>query len=318
MVPGGTVATAAACRSMNGSRTAIPAARPSARQAGGTRLWFRPRARGPSRHPRRARAAGAARGARARRLACLGHSERGARWRAAGTSSAIALTGLVAASRSAPDSAGGRGGGAGRSSPSLAWRFARRSLTLAFRALLALRSSPFGGRSRVRGGCPTLGARRVALADALRAALVRRGSWRGARAPRGLALASAARGRAAAPRDTVALVLVASPASPSSASRPIVVCPRPRPHNRRRWLAALLLEAGAVFAEHAEIMVRELEIIFGVDAIALHLRVARQRLVFFEQLGGVAALRDCPGGCPDRGLFGARPPPPPRPRRRPP
>ena len=37
-------------------------------------------------------------------------------------------------------------------------------------------------------------------------------------------------------------------------------------------------------------MVRKLQIIFGLDAVALHLRVARQALIFFEQLGGVAAL----------------------------
>ena len=37
-------------------------------------------------------------------------------------------------------------------------------------------------------------------------------------------------------------------------------------------------------------MIRELEIIFGLDAITGELHVARQRLVFFEQLGGIAAL----------------------------
>ncbi|GAA4825065.1 hypothetical protein GCM10023232_23680 [Sphingosinicella ginsenosidimutans] len=37
-------------------------------------------------------------------------------------------------------------------------------------------------------------------------------------------------------------------------------------------------------------MVRELEEIFGLDAIALHLRVARKALIFLEKLGGVAAL----------------------------
>ena len=37
-------------------------------------------------------------------------------------------------------------------------------------------------------------------------------------------------------------------------------------------------------------MVRELQIIFGLDAVARELRVARHALVFFEQLGGVAAL----------------------------
>ena len=54
--------------------------------------------------------------------------------------------------------------------------------------------------------------------------------------------------------------------------------------------AALLLEAGAAFAEDAEIMVRKLQIIFGLDAVARELRVARQALVFFQQLGGIAAL----------------------------
>ena len=37
-------------------------------------------------------------------------------------------------------------------------------------------------------------------------------------------------------------------------------------------------------------MVRELEIIFGLDAVARELRIARHALVFFEQLGGIAAL----------------------------
>ena len=37
-------------------------------------------------------------------------------------------------------------------------------------------------------------------------------------------------------------------------------------------------------------MVRELEIIFGLDAVARELRVTRHALVFFEQLGGIAAL----------------------------
>jgi len=54
-------------------------------------------------------------------------------------------------------------------------------------------------------------------------------------------------------------------------------------------LAARLFEARARLGEHAEIMVRELQIIFGVDAVALHLRVAGERLVFLEQLGGITA-----------------------------
>jgi hypothetical protein len=36
-------------------------------------------------------------------------------------------------------------------------------------------------------------------------------------------------------------------------------------------------------------MIRELQVIFGVDPIPLHLRVASESLVFLEQLGGVAA-----------------------------
>jgi hypothetical protein len=37
-------------------------------------------------------------------------------------------------------------------------------------------------------------------------------------------------------------------------------------------------------------MVRELEIIFGLDAVAGELGIARHALVFLEQLGGIAAL----------------------------
>jgi hypothetical protein len=54
--------------------------------------------------------------------------------------------------------------------------------------------------------------------------------------------------------------------------------------------AALLFEAGAAFAEDPVIMVGVLQIIFGLDAIAPELRVARHALVFFEELGGVTAL----------------------------
>jgi hypothetical protein len=54
--------------------------------------------------------------------------------------------------------------------------------------------------------------------------------------------------------------------------------------------AALLIEARAAFAEDAEIMVCELQEIFGLDAIAAELGVARHALVLFEQLGGIAAL----------------------------
>jgi hypothetical protein len=52
----------------------------------------------------------------------------------------------------------------------------------------------------------------------------------------------------------------------------------------------LILEAGAALAQDAEIMVRELEIIFGLDAVSRKLGVARHALVFFEQLGRIAAL----------------------------
>ena len=37
-------------------------------------------------------------------------------------------------------------------------------------------------------------------------------------------------------------------------------------------------------------MVRILEIVFGLDPIALHLRVAREALILFQKLGGIAAL----------------------------
>ena len=47
-------------------------------------------------------------------------------------------------------------------------------------------------------------------------------------------------------------------------------------------LAALLFEADPGFAEHSEIMVRELQIIFGLHAVARKLRIARHVLVLFE------------------------------------
>jgi len=53
---------------------------------------------------------------------------------------------------------------------------------------------------------------------------------------------------------------------------------------------ALLFEARPVLIDDAEIMVRILQIIFGLDAVARELRIARHALVLFEQLGGVAAL----------------------------
>jgi hypothetical protein len=55
-------------------------------------------------------------------------------------------------------------------------------------------------------------------------------------------------------------------------------------------LAALLFEAGAAFAEHTIIMVGELQVIFRLNPVAGELCVARHALVFFEELGGIAAL----------------------------
>jgi hypothetical protein len=52
----------------------------------------------------------------------------------------------------------------------------------------------------------------------------------------------------------------------------------------------LFLEASPAFAQHAEIMVRILKVIFGLDPIARELCIACQALVLFEQLSGVAAL----------------------------
>jgi hypothetical protein len=52
----------------------------------------------------------------------------------------------------------------------------------------------------------------------------------------------------------------------------------------------LILEPGAALAQHAEIMVRELQIIFGLDPVARKLGIARHALVFLKQLGGIAAL----------------------------
>ena len=52
----------------------------------------------------------------------------------------------------------------------------------------------------------------------------------------------------------------------------------------------LFLEARATVFQHAEIMIGELEVIFGLHAVAGELHVARERLIFFEQLCGIAAL----------------------------
>jgi hypothetical protein len=56
-----------------------------------------------------------------------------------------------------------------------------------------------------------------------------------------------------------------------------------------RWRAAIFLEARASLGQHAEVMIGKLQIIFDVDAVTLHLRIARERLIFLEQLGGIAA-----------------------------
>jgi hypothetical protein len=55
-------------------------------------------------------------------------------------------------------------------------------------------------------------------------------------------------------------------------------------------LRTLILEAGAAFAEHSEIVIRILQIIFGLHAVARELRVARHALIFLQELGGIAAL----------------------------
>ena len=51
----------------------------------------------------------------------------------------------------------------------------------------------------------------------------------------------------------------------------------------------LFFLAGAEIAQHAEIMVGELEIIFGLDPVARKLRIAREVAVFLDHLGGVPA-----------------------------
>jgi hypothetical protein len=50
----------------------------------------------------------------------------------------------------------------------------------------------------------------------------------------------------------------------------------------------IFFKARTRFGQHAEIMIGELQIIFGVDAIPLHLRIAGERFVFFQQLRGIA------------------------------
>jgi len=53
---------------------------------------------------------------------------------------------------------------------------------------------------------------------------------------------------------------------------------------------ALILKPRAGLAQNAEIVIRILQVIFCLHAVARELRVARHALVFFEELGGVAAL----------------------------
>jgi hypothetical protein len=52
--------------------------------------------------------------------------------------------------------------------------------------------------------------------------------------------------------------------------------------------ARLFFEPSTLVADHAEIMVRELQIIFGGDAVALTLRIRGHVLVLFVQLAGIA------------------------------
>jgi hypothetical protein len=53
-------------------------------------------------------------------------------------------------------------------------------------------------------------------------------------------------------------------------------------------VGTLILEPRAGFAQHAEVVIRELEIIFGLHTVAGELRIAGHVLVLFEQLRGVA------------------------------
>src|SRR3546814_12864220 len=48
--------------------------------------------------------------------------------------------------------------------------------------------------------------------------------------------------------------------------------------------ALMLLHARAVLVQHAKIVIGELQVIFGVDAIPLHMRVTRKILVFLVEL----------------------------------
>ena len=55
-----------------------------------------------------------------------------------------------------------------------------------------------------------------------------------------------------------------------------------------RTPALLLFLTHAIVSQHAEIMVRKLEIIFHIHPVASHLRIARKVAIFLEQLGGIA------------------------------
>lgn len=55
-------------------------------------------------------------------------------------------------------------------------------------------------------------------------------------------------------------------------------------------LAPLFVEARLALPQHAEIMIRELKIIFGLDTVPSKLGIARHALVFLKQLGGITAL----------------------------
>src|SRR5438270_10587337 len=57
-----------------------------------------------------------------------------------------------------------------------------------------------------------------------------------------------------------------------------------------RTARVLLFETRATLTEDAEIVIRILEVIFGLHAVARELGVARHAFVLFEQLGGIAAL----------------------------
>jgi hypothetical protein len=74
-----------------------------------------------------------------------------------------------------------------------------------------------------------------------------------------------------------------------------------------RLIAArtLLFEARPALAEHPEIMIGELQIIFGHHAVALHLGIPREALILFVQLAGVAARAAIQTTAAVRGAVGA-------------